>query len=98
MPARIEADAEPFDLLATGIDDPGVEVTVGRLDGEPGGWSVRVDVVLEASDDLLVEAGRVLERIGLLATAYRLEHREVTAPSRSRTGWRMLAESHWIVA
>lgn len=101
MPAPSEGDADPFDAVAATVTDHDVDVTVERLGPElvrTDGWQVRVDVRLDAAEDVLVEAGRVLERVDLLAAAHRLERRQVTTPSRSRPGWRTVAESWWIVA
>jgi len=100
MPVPSETDAAPFDALdaTTSSTDADVEVTVAPLDDATRGWSVRVDVRRSATDEVLLDAGRLLERVDLLAAAHRLERRLVTTPSRSRPGWRTVSESHWIVA
>ncbi|MBA2560536.1 MAG: coenzyme F420-0:L-glutamate ligase [Propionibacteriales bacterium] len=103
FPRRVGTDPEPFEGVDS--DSPDVLITWARseqtVDDTPGGagdWLVQVDVRSTAGPDAWIEAGRLLERVDILAAAHRLRLAANPGPLPQVTGWRTVARGRWSVA
>jgi coenzyme F420-0:L-glutamate ligase/coenzyme F420-1:gamma-L-glutamate ligase len=86
-------DPDPFDAVVT---VPPVELSVIPDDGERRGWTVAVTVPHGASVQVLVNAGRIAEKVRAVAAAFRLtevppdsgdEPRDAGGTVVDRSGW-----------
>jgi hypothetical protein len=101
FPSRAAGDADPFAGIASNRSDLTVDVASSPSDGRAGDvarWTVDVCVRVDAHADAWLEAGRLLERVSVLAAAHRLESRPVEGAPQPPRGWRTVSRLSWATA